>query len=156
KESAKIIERWILQYENKKSSASVNVKCRRSASTSFHTLYKKSILMLRSLYSTLRLLPAYKLFRDLMSSARIRMYNLGHRISSFIEPFTRGEEAHMHRFVFTPVETSSGLLSLSVLYTSSLLDVVDGSDASTLLVPHFIPEYVGSPLAEPLKRFPSG
>lgn len=101
----------------------------------------------------IRLLPAYKLFRDLISSGRIRTYTLGHRISSFVEPFTRREEADMQRFSFTPVETSSDRLCLSVSYRGSLSEV--GSEHSTPLSPRIITDYVGSPLADPLKRFPS-
>ncbi|XP_042022799.1 autophagy-related protein 13b-like [Salvia splendens] len=149
----RIIERWVLQYESKKNGGSTGSK-KRSNCTSSHALYKKSILLLRSLYATVRLLPAYKLFRDLTSSAHIRMYNLAHRVLSFVEPFTRREEADMQRFVFTPVDASCGRLCLSVLYRSSVVDM--GSDPSTPLSPQFIPEYVGSPMAEPLKRFPSG
>lgn len=148
----KIIERWILQYESKKHGASSGSK--RSNCASSHALYKKSILLFRSLYATVRLLPAYKLFRDLTSSAQIRLYNLSHRVSSFVEPFTRREEADMQRFVFTPVDTSCGRLCLSVLYRSSVVDM--SLDPSTPISPQFIPEYVGSPMAEPLKRFPSG
>ncbi|KAG8383778.1 hypothetical protein BUALT_Bualt04G0049100 [Buddleja alternifolia] len=153
--SEKIIERWVLQYESKKSGG--NGGCSsgsKRSSTSSHALYKKSILLLRSLYATVRLLPAYKLFRDIISSAQIRLYNLGHRVSSFVEPFTHREEADMQRFVFTPVDTSCGRLCLSVLYRSSVLDV--SSEPTTPISPQFIPEYVGSPMAEPLKRFPSG
>ncbi|KAK4393819.1 Autophagy-related protein 13b [Sesamum angolense] len=151
----KIIERWVLQYESKKSGGNGGGSSgsKRSSSTSSHALYKKSILLLRSLYATVRLLPAYKLFRDLISSAQIRLYNLGHRVSSFVEPFTHREEADMQRFVFTPVDTSCGRLCLSVLYRSSVLDV--SLEPSTPISPQIIPEYVGSPMAEPLKRFPS-
>lgn len=147
----KIIERWVLQYESKKSGSSGS---KRSNCTSATALYKKSILLLRSLYATVRLLPAYKLFRDLTSSGQIRFYNLGHRVSSFVEPFTHREEADMNRFVFTPIDTTCGRLCLSVSYRSSLLDL--SSEPSTPISPQFIPEYVGSPMAEPLKRFPSG
>ncbi|XP_057796873.1 autophagy-related protein 13b isoform X2 [Salvia miltiorrhiza] len=150
----RIIERWVLQYESKKNGGGSSGSKKRSNCTSSHALYKKSILLLRSLYATVRLLPAYKLFRDLTSSAQIRLYNLGHRVSSFVEPFTRREEADMQRFVFTPVDTSCGRLCLSVLYRSSVVDM--SSDPSTPISPQFIPEYVGSPMAEPLKRFPSG
>ncbi|KAL3829419.1 hypothetical protein ACJIZ3_018221 [Penstemon smallii] len=150
--SEKVVERWFLQYESKKSCGGNGGK--RSNCTSSHSLYKKSILLLRSLYVTVRLLPAYKLFRDLISSAQICSYNLGHRVSSFVEPFTRREEADMQRFVFTPVETSCGRLCLSVLYRSSVSDV--SSEPSTPMSPQFIQEYVGSPMAEPLKRFSSG
>lgn len=151
----KIIERWVLQYESKKTAANGggSLGSKRSTCTSSHALYKKSILLLRSLYATVRLLPAYKLFRDLISSAQIRLYNLSHRVSSIVEPFTPKEEKDMHHFVFSPVDTSCGRLFLSVAYRSSVLDV--SSEPSTPISPQFIPEYVGSPMAEPLKRFPS-
>lgn len=150
--SEKVIERWVLQYESKRSGGASSGS-KRSTCSSSHALYKKSILLLRSLYATVRLLPAYKLFRDLISSAQIRRYNLGHRVSSFVEPFTRIEEADIQQFVFTPVDTSRGRLCLSVLYHSSVLDV--SSEPSIPTSPQFIPEYVGSPLAEPLRRFSS-
>ncbi|XP_073041214.1 autophagy-related protein 13b-like [Primulina eburnea] len=151
----KIVERWVLQYESKKTDANGggSLSSKRTACTSSHALYKKSILLLRSLYTTVRLLPAYKLFRDLISSAQIRLYNLRHRVSSFVEPFTPMEEEDMQHFVFSPVDTSCGRLFLSVAYRSSVLDV--SSEPSTPMSPQFIPEYVGSPMTEPLKRFPS-
>ncbi|XP_075493676.1 LOW QUALITY PROTEIN: autophagy-related protein 13b-like [Primulina tabacum] len=153
--NGKIIERWVLQYESKKTGANGvgSSAGKRSTGTSSHALYKKSILLLRSLYATVRLLPAYKLFRDLISSAQIRLYNLGHQVSSFAEPFTPKEEEDMQHFVFTPVDTSCGRLCLSVAYRSSVFDV--SSESSTPISPQFIPEYVGSPMAEPLKRFPT-
>ncbi|XP_059624437.1 autophagy-related protein 13b [Cornus florida] len=151
--SEMIIERWVVQYETRKSSRDSCSGSKRSSCTSSHTLYKKSMLLLRSLYLTVRLLPAYKLFRDLNSSAQIRTYNLAHRVSSFVEPFTRREETEMQRFVFAPVDTSCGRLCLSVLYHSSLSDV--SSKLSTPMSPQFISDYVGSPMTDPLRRFPS-
>ncbi|KAJ6951419.1 autophagy-related protein 13b-like [Populus alba x Populus x berolinensis] len=147
----KIVERWEVRYEGRKSRDSGTGS--RKLSNTFQTCYMKSILLFRSLYATVRLLPAYKIFRDLNSSGEIRAYTLTHRVSSFVEPFTRKEEAEMQRFVFTPVDTSWGRLCLSVLYHSSLSDV--RSESSTPMSPQFIPDYVGSPLAEPVKRFPS-
>ncbi|XP_065873162.1 autophagy-related protein 13b [Euphorbia lathyris] len=149
--SEKIIERWIVQYEGRKSRDSGSGS-RRSSNT-LHMLYKKSILLLRSLYATVRLLPAYKIFRDLNSSGQICTFTLTHRVSSFVEPFTRKEEAELQRFGFTPVDTPSGRLCLSVVYRSTVSDV--SSEPSTPISPQFIPDYVGSPLADPLKRFPS-
>ncbi|KAH7566014.1 hypothetical protein ACOSP7_022234 [Xanthoceras sorbifolium] len=150
--SEKIVERWVVQYESRKvrdcSSGS-----RRSSNNTLSNVYKKSILLLRSLYATVRLLPAYKIFRDLNSSGQICMFSLAHRVSSFVEPFTRKEEAEFQRFGFTPVDTSCGRLCISVLYRSSLSDV--NSEPSTPMSPQVIPDYVGSPLADPLKRLPS-
>lgn len=151
--SEKIIERWVLQYESRKVKDNAGSGSRRPISNTLHILYKKTILLLRSLYVTVRLLPAYKIYRDLTSSGQIRSFSLCHRVSSFVEPFTRREEAEMQRFVFNPVDTSSGRLCVSVLYHSSISDT--NSESSTPMSPQVIPDYVGSPLAEPLKRFPS-
>ncbi|KAM7514313.1 hypothetical protein LguiA_003896 [Lonicera macranthoides] len=138
-----IIERWVVQYASRNSG-------RRSNSI---TLSKKLILLLRSLYVTIRLLPAYKLFRELNSSGQIRSFQLGHRVCCFVEPFTHREEAEMQPFVFTPVDTSFGRLSISVFYKSSASDA--NFELSSPITPHLIPDYVGSPMADPLKRFPS-
>ncbi|TKY60405.1 Autophagy-related protein 13 [Spatholobus suberectus] len=148
----KIVERWVVQYESRKTRDS-NSGSRRSSNVSLHNLYKKSTLLLRSLYATVRLLPAYKIFRELNSSGQIRDFTLAHRVSSFVEPFTRKEEAEMMKFGFTPVDTSSGRLCLTVMYCPSASDV--SPEPSTPMSPQVIPDYVGSPLADPLRRFPS-
>ncbi|KAK7358858.1 hypothetical protein VNO77_00798 [Canavalia gladiata] len=150
--SEKIVERWVVQYESRKTRNS-NSGTRRSSNVSLHNLYKKSTLLLRSLYATVRLLPAYKIFRELNSSGQIKAFTLAHRVSSFVEPFTRKEEAEMVKFGFSPVDTSSGRLCLSVMYCPSASDV--SSEPSTPLSPQVIADYVGSPLADPLRRFPS-
>ncbi|XP_076887867.1 autophagy-related protein 13b-like [Bidens hawaiensis] len=152
--SEKIIERWIVQYDNKKGCKDgFPGNYKRLNSTSSHALYKKSILLLRSLYVTVRLLPAYKVFREVNSSGQIRSFSLIHRVSSSVEPFTRKDEAEMQQFMFTPVDTSSGKLCVSLLYLPSISDTA--SESSTPMSPQFIPDYVGSPLADPLKRLPS-
>lgn len=68
----KIIERWVVQYESKKGCKETCSGSKRSSSISSHALYKKSILLLRSLYVTVRLLPGYKIFREINSSGQIR------------------------------------------------------------------------------------
>ncbi|XP_004306587.1 PREDICTED: autophagy-related protein 13 [Fragaria vesca subsp. vesca] len=150
--SEKIIERWVLHYDTRRTRETKSGS-RRSSNSTLQMLYKKSILLLRSLYVTLRLLPAYKIYRDLNSSGQILPFTLAHRVASFAEPFTCREDAEMQRFEFTPVDTACGRLCLSVLYCSSLSDV--SSEPSTPMSPQVIPDYVGSPLADPLKRFPS-
>ncbi|XP_042481860.1 autophagy-related protein 13b [Macadamia integrifolia] len=151
--SEKIIERWVVQYESRRSRDSSSSGSKRTGGTNSHSLYKKSLILLRSLYLTVRLLPAYKVFRELNSSGQIRSFSLAHRVCSFVEPFTRGEEAEMQKFVFGSVDISCGRLSLSVLYHPTLSTV--GLEPSTPLSPQFIPDYVGSPTTDPLKRFPS-
>ncbi|KAE8676554.1 E3 ubiquitin-protein ligase ATL76-like [Hibiscus syriacus] len=150
--SEKIIERWLVLHESRKG-RDCNLGNRRSSCYSLSALYKKLILLWRSLYVTVRLLPAYNIFRDLNSSGQICAFKLVPRVYSFVEPLTRKEEVDMQRFWFTPVDTSCGRLCVSVLYYSSISDT--SSESSTPMSPQFIPNYVGSPLADPLRRFPS-
>ncbi|KAF9613428.1 hypothetical protein IFM89_008258 [Coptis chinensis] len=151
--SERIIERWIVQYESQKSGKDSGRGNKSNGGNSSHSLYKKSIILLRSLYMIVRILLAYKLYRYLNSSAQIHNFSLAHKVSSFVEPFTHREEKEMHHFGFTPVETSYGRIFLSVLYCPTLSDV--NSEPSTPMSPRFIPDYVGSPTTNPLKRFPS-
>ncbi|KAM0001614.1 putative HORMA domain superfamily protein [Helianthus debilis subsp. tardiflorus] len=51
-----VIERWAVQYEYSRASHS-------QSSESYKKTYKKSIILLRSLYSMMRLLPAYRAYR---------------------------------------------------------------------------------------------
>ncbi|KAI7738628.1 hypothetical protein M8C21_017671 [Ambrosia artemisiifolia] len=60
--SVKIIERWVVQYDSKKGGKEGSLGNKGPNSTTSHALYKKPILLLRSLYVTVRLLPAYKIF----------------------------------------------------------------------------------------------
>ncbi|XAR62325.1 hypothetical protein NMG60_11017048 [Bertholletia excelsa] len=149
----KIIERWVVQYESQKSGRDGTSRKKSSTGTNFHIWLKKSILLLRSLYSMVRLLPAYKLFHKLNSSDQIFTFNLDHRVESFIEPFTHEDESEMQQFEFSPVETVYGRLCLSVFYRSSLSEV--SAEPSLHMTPQLIPDYVGSPMAIPLKRIPS-
>lgn len=152
-ESERVVERWVVQYESRKPTRDSNSGSRRSSNTSLHALYKKSTLLLRSLYATVRLLPAYKIFRELNSNGKICAFTLAHRVSTFVEPFTSKEEAKMLKFGFTPVDTSSGRLCLSVMYCPTVSDV--SSEPSTPMSPQVITDYVGSPMADPLRRYPS-
>ncbi|KAI3830893.1 hypothetical protein MKX03_027953 [Papaver bracteatum] len=151
----KVIERWVVKYETRKSGRDFGHggNKRNPPSATSHSLYKKSIILLRSLYLTVRILPAHKLFHELNSSGQILTYGLAHRVSTLVEPFTRREEVEMKEFVFTPVDTTCGRLCLSVLYSPALSDV--NSEPSTPVSPQFIPDYVGSPTTDRLKSFPS-
>ncbi|CAK8567872.1 unnamed protein product [Lathyrus sativus] len=153
-QSEKIVERWVIQYESRKTrDCSSSSSTRRSSNTFLQNLYKKATLLIRSLYANVRLLPAYKIFKELNSSANVCAFTLAHRVSTFFEPFTSKQESEMLKFVFTPVDTLSGRLCLSVMYCQCVSDV--SSESSTPLSPRVITDYVGSPMTERLMRFPS-
>lgn len=162
--SGKIIERWVIQYEARKSGggngngSKNNGRKSRNSSAEDHSLYRAtyqgSTVLLRSLHLLVRLLPAYSLFRELNSSGRIRPLNLSHKISSFVEPFTRAEDAEMKHYAFAPIETLFGRLSLSVSYVP-VLEVVAASEPTSPMPPEIITDYVGSPTTDFLKKFNS-
>jgi autophagy-related protein 13 len=64
--------------------------------------YKRCITLLRSVYTALRLLPAYRVFRLLCASGQAYNYEMGFRVGSFAAPFTRAEEAAMSTRRFAP------------------------------------------------------
>ncbi|KAJ4819407.1 Autophagy-related protein 13 [Rhynchospora pubera] len=140
----KLLERWVVQYETRKHPGTG----RKSKRT-----YRGATLLFRSLYLLVRLLPAYTLFREMNSSGRIRSLGLSHRIQSFVNPLTRSEEAEMAHLCLTPIETPFGRLKHSVSYLSVVDDISIGSELSTPMSTELIPDYVGSPTTDPLKRF---
>ncbi|KAJ6831950.1 autophagy-related protein 13a-like [Iris pallida] len=119
----------------------------------YRKTYKKSIVLLRSLYSVLRLLPLFRIFRTLCSSSHSYNFDISYRVSSFSEPFSRQEEKELKTYSFTPVETQFGYLFLSVTYRPDLsgFNLVASSLAPP---PMIITDYVGSPAAEPMRPFP--
>ncbi|XP_039123926.1 autophagy-related protein 13b-like [Dioscorea cayenensis subsp. rotundata] len=146
-EHEKVVERWSIKHEIREV-----VGCCIDVAAVYGKVYKKSIVVLRSLYATARMLPAYKLFRELSSSSRCGV-GLSLRVSPFMEPFTREEEAEMERFSFNPVDTPFGRLSLVVSYLPTLEDV--SLEPPPRMVTELIPDYVGSPATDPFKRFNS-
>ncbi|XP_062197479.1 autophagy-related protein 13b-like isoform X2 [Phragmites australis] len=160
----RIIERWVIKYETSRSSSGCgnssknDGKKSRNRSAEDHSLYRRTYsgatVLLRSLYLVVRLLPAYNLFQELNSSGRIRPLSLSHKISSFVEPFTRAEDADMKHYAFAPIETLFGHLSLSVSYVP-VPDVVAAPEPSTPMPPELIMDYVGSPTTDFLRKFNS-
>lgn len=162
--SGRIIERWVIKYETiKDKNGSGNCskssgRKSRSSSAEDHSLYRKtytgSTVLLRSLYLLVRLLPAHNLFQELNSSGRIRPLSLSHKISSFVEPFTRAEDAEMKHYSFSPIETLFGCLSLSVSYVP-VLEVLAAPEPPTPLSTEIITDYVGSPTTDFLRKLSS-
>ncbi|MQL88005.1 hypothetical protein Taro_020567 [Colocasia esculenta] len=175
-----VIERWAVHYEPSASSSRPGTPSSPSApfratppspasaeaaATFYKRTYKKCIVLLRSIYAVLRLLPAYKAFRMLSNTTAGSShhhhhhphqncnFNLSYRVSSFAEPFTRAEEEDMRRHDFAAVETQFGQITASVSYRPDLSDF--NLESSSLFPPRIISDYVGSPAADPLRAFPS-
>ncbi|CAK7324318.1 unnamed protein product [Dovyalis caffra] len=145
-----VIERWVVHYE----SLRVMPPQTGESSASYKKTYKKSIILLRSLYSHMRLLPAYRIFRQLSSSNQSYNFDIIYKVSSFCEPFSRADEEVMKELSFVPVEALPGRLCVSVTYRSTLLSDFKLEPVTTM-PPKIIMDYVGSPTTDPLRSFPS-
>lgn len=144
-----VIERWVVQYKN----LWVMAPLAGESSASYKKTYKKSIILLRTLYSQMRLLPAYRIFRQLSSSSQTYNFDIIYKVSSFCEPFSRSEVETMKEYSFVPVEALPGHLSVSVTYRPTLSDF--NLEPLATIPPRIITDYVGSPTTDPLRSFPS-
>lgn len=141
-----VLERWTISCDSPTLS---------SPSVSISKTYKKCILLIRSLYSLLRLLPCFKIFKLLNSSISSYDYGISYRISSFAAPFSREEESGFDAYTFAPVETQFGNLSLSVTYRTSITNFEFDLFSSVIEPANIITDYVGSPAADPMRAFPA-
>ncbi|KAB1205263.1 Autophagy-related protein 13 [Morella rubra] len=92
-----VIERWVVRYEYPRPRL-VSAQAGQSSA-----LYKKSIILLRALYLQMRLLPAYRIFRQLSSSNQAYNFGIIYKVSSFSDPFSREEQEMMHVYSFRDV-----------------------------------------------------
>ncbi|XP_073221554.1 autophagy-related protein 13a [Cicer arietinum] len=144
-----VIERWIVQYECPR----VMALQTGDTASSYKKTYQKSIILFRSLYSQMRLLPTHKIFRQLSTSNHSCNFDIVYKVSSFSDPFSREEAAMMGEYIFTPIDALPGRLSLSVTYRTTLSDL--NLECSTSLPTKIITDYVGSPNTDPLRYFPA-
>lgn len=142
-----LVERWVVQYESARTSHQLS-----ESSAPYKKTYKKSIILLRSLYTMMRLLPAYRAYRKLSISSKACDFDVNYKVSSFSAPLTRAEEQAMKQYSFFPVEAQNGRLSISVKYRESLADF--NLETSTSFPPEIITDYVGSPATDPFRAFP--
>eukprot|EP00250_Pteridium_aquilinum_P009640 c18818_g1_i2 orf=511-2814(+) len=119
--------------------------------TEVSAVYKRTVVMLRSLYSKCRLLPAYRMFRISSAPNNCCDFSLSYRVLSSAAPLTEQESRDMPVYSFTPVETAFGRMCLSVAYRLTT-DVI-ALEVVPSILPCIIPDYVGSPTTDPLKRF---
>ncbi|RYR26434.1 hypothetical protein Ahy_B02g060667 isoform B [Arachis hypogaea] len=143
-----VLERWVVQYERPR----VMAPQTGDITGSYKKTYKKSIVLFRALYSHMRLLPAYKIFRKLSLSSHTCNFDIIYKVSSFRDPFSRVEDVVLEEYSFTPIEAIPGRLSISVTYRTKLSDF--NLECSTSLPTQIITDYVGSLLADPLRPFP--
>ncbi|CAL1411887.1 unnamed protein product [Linum trigynum] len=146
-----VIERWLVQFESPPRGTASQPS--EGSAASYKKTYKKSIIFLRSLYLQTRLLPAYRIFKQLSSSSQPFNFDIIYKVSSFSEPFSRVEEEMMKEYRFVPIEALPGRLHVSVTYRPQLSEF--NLQPLTTMPPKIISDYVGSPATDPLRYFPS-
>ncbi|KAM7463591.1 hypothetical protein LguiA_031712 [Lonicera macranthoides] len=142
-----VIERWVVQYEHPRT-----MSPQIGEPSAYRKTYKKSLILLRSLYSMMRLLPAHRAYRKLCSLSKACDFDINYKVSSFSAPFSRAEEDMMKQYNFVPVDAQQGRISISLTYRESLSDF--NLETSALFPPQIITDYVGSPATDPLRAFP--
>ncbi|KHN40001.1 Autophagy-related protein 13 [Glycine soja] len=143
-----VIERWVVQYDCPR----VVAPQTGDITSSYKKTYQKSIVLFRALYSQMRLLPAYKIFKQLSTSSHNCNFDIIYKVSSFSDPFSRAEGGMMEEYNFIPVEALPGRLCISVTYRTALSDF--NLECSASLPTKIITDYVGSPNTDPLRSFP--
>ncbi|KAG4382901.1 hypothetical protein AAZX31_14G172100 [Glycine max] len=143
-----VIERWVVQYDSPR----VVAPQTGDITSSYKKTYQKSIVLFRALYSQMRLLPAYKIFKQLSTSSHNCNFDIIYKVSSFSDPFSRAEGGMMEEYNFIPVEALPGRLCISVTYRTALSDF--NLECSASLPTKIITDYVGSPNTDPLRSFP--
>lgn len=119
-----VLERWLIKFD-----CSSSVSSDTSAADELPLMYKQAIILLRTIYLLVRLLPLFKL-RKLASKPSSNLLLVNHfldgsqpvtsknriGLSKSIIPLHLLGESHLTQRDFTPIETSLGTLSVSVVY----------------------------------------
>ncbi|CAM6051752.1 unnamed protein product [Sphagnum compactum] len=149
--SSTLLERWVVHYERRKKPPSTATGGLGLGGTG--KVYKRTIIMLRSLYCSVRTLPAHRLFRLANSSSHSQSFSLSYMVSAAPPPLTTGDDRLMSTCRLTPIETQWGRLCVSVAYRSAT--AVTALEIMPPILPRIIADYVGSPTTDPLRRFSS-
>jgi autophagy-related protein 13 len=138
KRSEVVLERWVIEFVPPE-----------AIDDELPVVYKKAIVVFRSLYTYVHVMPSWILRRKLAKakltvspiSIGCRIVNGGHPISSrgrigLTKKIIESEDPHLENFHFTGVGTPAGALKISVSYRK-MTDFRVG-DSETLLSTHFL------------------
>ena len=146
-----LLESWVFSYAPQTQISTASMSRSTMARLNPSGVYKRLLVMLRSLVSYTRILPAYRLYR----ACKIQQgsaFSLTYRLSNTL-PFSEGEMAcsprqrGMQSFDFAPVETTTGQFRLMVEYkpAAAVMPVLDsGASSSSTRAPCVVNDYVMS------------
>lgn len=143
-----LLERWTLQYQRKTLAGQGPVGTPVNRSTIDEAaVYKRLIILVRSLFSYVRVLPAYRMYRA-CKRHQGRLCRLDYRILRQAQRGSIGgarsvDTPRLQQFSFAPVDTPSGCFKVSVEYQPSATVHVLEQSTVPLTFPHIISDYIG-------------
>lgn len=140
-----VLERWLIEFDPLEVSG-FNVD-------ELPFIYKQAIVLFRSLYAFTRLMPAYKLYRNLNQQSQLTSsLSIGIKVLDGKQPISsKGRvglsksiiphqmlvtESHMQQKHFSPIQTTMGTLKVSIAYRTHHNFCVH--DSEEILSTHFI------------------
>ncbi|CAL8463986.1 g3521 [Coccomyxa elongata] len=148
----RLLERWVLSYAPA-SPADAKAGAGRPMTSRLEpaAIYKRMVISLRSLFSYVRVLPAYRLFRACAQQQAAQErggISLQYRVSRGMPGTTgagRGPPVpRLDHFVFTPIETPHGLFRMSVDFAPSSTVTILKETTSPGPVAQIIQDYASS------------
>lgn len=116
-------------------------------------VYKRTVILLRSLYCLVRTLPAFRLFKLATVSSHSRSFSLSYTVSPAPSTLSEQDEGAMMKCNLTPIETQWGRLCIYSMYRNAT--AVTALEVTPRILSRIIPDYVGSPTTDTLRRFTS-
>eukprot|EP00887_Chlorella_sp_A99_P005492 scaffold1.g5492.t1 len=144
-----LLERWVLHYHPMLPESPTTLSRSQLLRLNPSSVYKRLVIMLRSLYSYVCLLPAYRMYRA-CKRQRSASFGIGYRLHSTLPGRAAGAAPGMRRlqhFAFAPVDTPYGQFRASVDYQPASTVTILEQTTSPPPLPQIIADYVGSPRA---------
>lgn len=140
--SATLLERWMFQFEPAMQDGNLQRRRAQLARLDPPAVYKRAVVMLRSLTSYVRLLPGYRMYRackrNSSSPARLGFCLLkGHQSNTGALKAT-----HLRHFSFTPLDTPYGQFRMEVDYAPAAAVNFLEQSTSPKHQPEIISDYV--------------
>eukprot|EP00884_Botryococcus_braunii_P010394 jgi/Botrbrau1/19356/Bobra.0628s0001.1 len=146
-----LLERWVIHFEPSETRETDSKG--HSASYQMKEIYKRLVIVMRSLYSYLRILPAHRLYRAYQRNS-VHSFSLQYRVSRG-DPATAMEKLPSHRmknFAFKEIDVQHGKLRMAVDYRTSLQMNFLEQTTAPLARPQIIADYIGGHTGFPPRR----
>ncbi|EFN59140.1 hypothetical protein CHLNCDRAFT_137965 [Chlorella variabilis] len=144
-----LLERWVVHYYPMLPEGPSHLSRSQISRLNPSSVYKRLVITLRSLYTYVRVLPAYRMYRA-CKRQRGSNFTLGYRLHSTL-PGAAAAAApgarRMQSFRFGAVDTPYGQLRIGVDYQPATTVTILEQTTSPPPLPQIIADYVGGPAA---------